>query len=94
MIALFLIKDFEERRGEAGAHRTEADPVRAVEARSGIVGDEEQGRADGMRALEHQIDDSGAGLEIEIASRLVRQQDLRPRGQGAGQRHALLLAAR
>jgi hypothetical protein len=42
---------------------------------------------------EHQVDDLRPGGGIEIAGRLVGQQKLRPRGEGARQRHALLFAA-
>ncbi len=44
--------------------------------------------------LEQQFDNGRAGIAVEIAGRLIRQQDFRPAREGAGQRHALLLAAR
>jgi len=47
----------------------------------------------GLRVqLEHQVDHSGAGRGVEIAGGLVGEQQLRPRDEGAGERHALLLA--
>ena len=45
-------------------------------------------------ALEQQIDDPGAGGAVEIAGRLVGEEQGRARRGGAGDRHALLLAAR
>ncbi len=42
---------------------------------------------------EYEIDDRGAGLRIEIAGRLVGDEDDRIGGERAGERHALLLAA-
>ena len=43
---------------------------------------------------EDQVHDLAAGIDVEIAGRLVRQQDLRIVDQGPRQRDALLLAAR
>ena len=54
---------------------------------------EQRGAAFGVQG-EEQIGDARAGGAVEIAGGLVGEQDLRPRRQGAGQRHALLLAAR
>jgi hypothetical protein len=44
--------------------------------------------------VEHQVGDDGGGLAVEVAGRLVGEQQGRAGGQGAGQGHALLLAAR
>lgn len=41
-----------------------------------------------------QVHDCFAGGAVEIAGRLIGQKDRRPRHGGAGQRHALLFAAR
>ena len=44
--------------------------------------------------VEQQVDDVVAGAAVEIAGRLVGEQDRRIVGERAGDRHALLLAAR
>ena len=41
--------------------------------------------------VEQQVDDMTAGLAVEIACRLVGEENLRVGTQGASQRHALLL---
>ena len=58
------------------------------------MGDQHQGRAVGARQLEQQVHDLLAGGAVEIAGRLVGQQQLRPADEGARHRHPLLLAAR
>ena len=58
------------------------------------MGHEDQGRAPVALEGEEQVDDGLAGSLVEIAGRLVRHQDRRIRHDGAGDRHALLLAAR
>ena len=59
----------------------------------GIVGDQQQRGAAARAQREHQVDDVAAGLAVEIAGRLVGQQQPRRDDEGAGQRHPLLLAA-
>ena len=59
-----------------------------------VMGDDQQARAGRAGALEQQVDDPGAGRAVEVAGRLVGQQQARARRGGAGDRHALLLAAR
>ena len=58
-----------------------------------VVGDEDEGDAErflqGLQLLLHVL----AQLQVERAERLVEQQHLRPVDQGAGERHALALAA-
>ena len=44
--------------------------------------------------LGQQLQDPAAGGAVEVAGGLVGEQDGRPGGEGAGQRHPLLLAAR
>ncbi len=57
------------------------------------MGDEHQRRPALPVQVEHQIDDLRAGRRVEIAGRLVGEQDRRLDHEGAGERHALLLAA-
>ena len=52
-----------------------------------------QGGAVGARQLEQQVDDLPAGLAVEIAGRLVGQQQRGPADEGAGEGDPLLLAA-
>ncbi len=57
------------------------------------MGDQHQ-RGAGLGAqAEQQVHHRIAGGLIEIAGRLIGQQQPGPRGEGAGERHALLLAA-
>src|SRR5215472_3358862 len=59
-----------------------------------IVGDQQQGRTVPCLILEETIDDQTARRGIEISRWLVREQQFRSTDKGAGDRHALLLAAR
>ena len=59
-----------------------------------IVGDEDQRRLPPPLQAEQQIDHLLAGLAVEIAGRLVGEDDLRARAERAGDGDALLLAAR
>jgi hypothetical protein len=59
----------------------------------GIVGDQHQGRAVPRLCREQQIDHLPAGGAVEIAGRLIGENQLRRRAEGARQCHALLLAA-
>src|SRR5471032_566478 len=54
---------------------------------------EQGGAALGIQG-EEQVGNAGARGAVQIAGGLVGEQDLRSRRHGAGQRHALLLAAR
>ncbi len=58
------------------------------------MGDQHQGGADLGDQLEHQVGGGLAGGGVEVAGRLVREQQRRPDRQGAGQGDALLLAPR
>ena len=58
------------------------------------MGDHHQSRAGLGAAGEQQFDDRLAGGGVEIAGRLVREQQRRARGKRAGDGDALLLAAR
>ena len=57
------------------------------------MGDQHQGRALLAVDLEQQVDDMGAGSGIQVARRLIGQQQLRLIRQGAGDRDALLFTA-
>ena len=72
------------------AHRQDA---RAAFGQRGIVRDDDERRAVGVDAIE-QRGDLLAGCAIELAGRLVGQQQARSVGQRARDRHALHLAAR
>ena len=56
--------------------------------------DEYERRTLARMEIEHEFDNVGARRLVEIAGRLIGQQDFRIADDGAGQRHALLLAAR
>jgi hypothetical protein len=58
------------------------------------MGDDEQAGPRRSRTLEQQVDDPAAGGTVEVAGRLVGEQQGRARRGGARDRHALLLAAR
>ena len=71
-----------------------ADRVADRERFELVVRDEQGG---GLRRLQdgaHLLRQALAQVHVEVGKRLVQQQQLGPRRQRAGQRHALLLAAR
>src|SRR5689334_3073462 len=70
------------------------DPAAAARGQRRVVGDQQQGGAMPPGEIEQQVDDLAAGFGIEIAGRLVGQQQPRSGRRGAGQRDPLLLAAR
>src|SRR5579883_91754 len=92
LVAMSLGHDA-RRRLRFDAARTQADRPVATRGKIGIVRDEDQSCAALGAQLEHQIDDGLAGRLVEIAGRLVGDEDGRPRRQGPRQRDALLLAA-
>ena len=59
-----------------------------------VMGDDHQRRSAGLRALEQQFDDVRASRRVEIARRLVREDERRIGGERAGYGDALLLSAR
>jgi hypothetical protein len=65
----------------------------AAGGEAGIMGDDEKGGAGSRLAFEQKVEDRGAGLDVEIAGGLVCEEQLGPRGGGAGDGDALLLAA-
>jgi hypothetical protein len=58
------------------------------------MGHEQQRRAAFAVQLEQEVDHLAAGRRVQVAGRLVREQQLRPGHEGARDRDALLLAAR
>ena len=77
-------------------HQTVGDAQDAVAApgQRHVVGDQDQGRALGARQLEQEVHHLLAGGAVEIAGRLVGQQELGPADEGARHGNPLLLAAR
>ena len=59
-----------------------------------VVRDEDERRLAPPLQPEQQIDHMAAGLAVEVAGRLVGENELRPAAQGARDGDALLLAAR
>ncbi len=74
--------------------RGERQPPRAARRERDVVRDEDQRRAALAVEPEHQVRDFDAGGGVEVAGRLVGQQQLRLAGERARDRDALLLAAR
>ena len=60
----------------------------------GVVGDHDDRLAELAHGGAHERQDLGARAGVEVAGRLVGEDDLRPAGEGAGDGDALLLAAR
>ena len=58
-----------------------------------VMGGDQRGQALAAHRRQQFLEDQAGGADIEVAGRLVGQQDARRIGQGAGDRHALLLAA-
>jgi hypothetical protein len=58
-----------------------------------VVGDQQQRRAGTVTQTEHQVDHAPAAGRIEVAGRLVGEQDVGVAGERPRQRHALLLTA-
>ena len=66
------------------------DPV-GVGGRPCVVGDEHDRLAQPVARVPQQIEDLDAGREVEVAGRLVGEEDRRRRGERAGKGHSLLL---
>ena len=62
-------------------------------AHLGVVGDDQQGPVLALGQVAEQLEDPGADLGVEVGGRLVGEDDRRGAGQGAGDRHPLLLPA-
>ena len=60
---------------------------------AGVVGDHDDGLAELVDAAAEQVEDLAAGAGVEVAGRLVGEQDGRPGDERAGDGDALLLAA-
>ena len=72
----------------------QADDAVAAAGELEVVGDEDEGRAAVALQGEQEVDDRAARALVEVAGRLVGDQDRRVRRDRAGDRDALLLAAR
>ena len=83
------------RHGLIAHHQTVAQRDDAVRMRGqrGVVRHHHQRRAFPPVEFQQQFEHLLAGLAIQIAGRLIGQQNRRLRDERAGQRHALLLAA-
>ena len=57
------------------------------------MGDHDDGLAESLDRPPQEAEHLGAGDRVEVAGRLVGEDDVRPAGQRAGARHPLLLAA-
>src|SRR5215207_6488139 len=68
----------------------EHDPV-GVGGGHGVMRHHHDGLAEGVDGLAHEGQELAAGLGVEVARRLVGEDDLGPGDQGAGRRHPLLL---
>ncbi len=82
------------RRGLVGEHLAvaELDLTPGVLGDVGLVGDQEHGVA-GLVQLVEEVHDLGRGGRVEVAGRLVGEEDRRVVDQRAGDGHALALAA-
>ena len=78
----------------AAAAVQDRDPIAHGERLLLIVRHVEEGGAGRLLDLGQLALHLAADLFVERGERLVEQQELWPRGQGAGDRHSLLLAAR
>ena len=76
------------------ASRPQTDRPIAARRQSEIMGDQHQRRAALRAQIEQQVDDRAPGRFVEIAGRLVGDQQGRARRQRTRQRDALLFAAR
>ena len=83
-------------QGRVAHHPAVAQLDRAVGVggQRGVVGHQHQGRPARAVQAREQLDDLRAGGGVEVAGGLVGEQEGGPRGEGAGERDALLLAAR
>ena len=88
-----------QREGEVHGHTLldspagEADRAPAAAGERLVVGHEDERRALLGVELEDEIDDAGAGRRVEVAGRLVGEEQLRAHDERARERDALLLAA-
>ena len=69
------------------------DPARHMAHDREIVADEQIGQAQAVLQIAHQIEDLRLHRYVERRSRLVAHDEVGPRGEGAGDRDALTLAA-
>ncbi len=71
----------------------EDDPV-GVGCGTGVVGDHDDGLAQVVDGLAHEVEDLAARRGVEVAGGLVGEDDVGPAGQGPGDGDPLLLTAR
>src|SRR5690606_35254693 len=83
--------DFRRCLDPTGAH---GNLSRTARGKRGMVRDEDERDCALDGGGEKEVGDDPARRLIEIAGRLVCNQDARSRGQGTGNRHALLFASR
>ena len=80
--------------GLARAALVERQPALAALGQPRVVGDQEERHPALGLGAEHQVGDGAPGRGVEVAGRLVGEQEARPVHQRPRQGHALLLAAR
>ena len=71
----------------------EADDPLAAAGEDGVVGGDHDGHAAGGAEFEQEVEDLAAGTGVEVAGRLVREEEDRIADQCAGDRDPLLLTA-
>ena len=75
------------------ARVAQGDGARAAFGDAGIVRDDQDGGAQALVEIADEVEDFGAGVGVEVAGRLIGQQDGRMKGQRARDGDALPLAA-
>ena len=94
LVARARQRDVERLLHDRRALREDHDAVGEVDGLVDVVRDEQDRDAVVVADLQHEVLEVGARLRVDGGERLVHQQDLGPVGEPAGDRHALLHAAR
>src|SRR5882757_1675969 len=81
--------DVDELGDTGGCSAEHGDAVRHVHRLVDVVGDQHDGHPELPADAEHQVLQVRPGLGVDGGERLVHEQDLRPAGDRAGDRHAL-----